>query len=197
MSRLGTSRRRGILTSNKHDSVESFGKGFLPHSRSTAKTPRPRSTATLNYQAALDALAPYLGTDCLRSLTPCSIQGTTNGVVTHTRQVLHTTTANQNNRVLLKVVAFTADVRNDFETIGQTNLANLTQSRVRLSGWCKHGCKRHAFAGAFSRAGTLLLAFPRRANLRTSWLMVGISNFLQRPGTNSCPTAICYPKQRQ
>jgi hypothetical protein len=34
--------------------------------------------------------------------------------------------------VLLQVVAFAADVRNDFKAIGQTNLANLTQRRVRL-----------------------------------------------------------------
>src|SRR5690606_18324815 len=38
----------------------------------------------------------------------------------------------QNHRVFLQVVAFAADVRNHFVTVGQANLGNITQSRVRL-----------------------------------------------------------------
>jgi len=34
--------------------------------------------------------------------------------------------------MFLQVVAFTADVRNDFETVGQANFGNFTQRRVRL-----------------------------------------------------------------
>jgi hypothetical protein len=34
--------------------------------------------------------------------------------------------------VFLQVVAFTTDVRNDFEAVRQTNLGNLTECRVRL-----------------------------------------------------------------
>ncbi|ALP42202.1 hypothetical protein WL1483_2783 [Aeromonas schubertii] len=61
-----------------------------------------------------------------------TVQSTTNGVITHTRQVLNTTAADQNNRVLLQVVTFTTDVGGDFETVGQTHTANFTQSGVRL-----------------------------------------------------------------
>src|SRR5574343_29932 len=51
------------------------------------------------------------------------------------------------------------------------------------------------FCGHFSRAGTLLLAFSATRGLRTSWLMVGISNFLQRPGTETrCTAAILLSK---
>src|SRR6185312_7729282 len=36
------------------------------------------------------------------------------------------------DRVFLKVMAFTRDVTNDFEAVGEADLCNLTQSRVRL-----------------------------------------------------------------
>src|SRR5690606_1864059 len=61
-----------------------------------------------------------------------SIQGSANCVVTHTRQVFNTTATDQHNTVFLQVVAFTADVGSNFETIRQTHTAHFTQSRVRL-----------------------------------------------------------------
>src|SRR5690606_6378417 len=61
-----------------------------------------------------------------------SIQGTANSVVTNTWQVFYTTTTDQNNTVLLQVVAFTTDVGSNFETIRQTHTAYFTQGRVRL-----------------------------------------------------------------
>ena len=64
--------------------------------------------------------------------------------------------------MFLQVVTFTADIGNDFEAIRQTNLANLTESGVRL----------FRGGGVYASADTA-----------SSWLMVGISNFLQRPGT--------------
>jgi hypothetical protein len=60
------------------------------------------------------------------------VQRTAHGVVTHARQVLDATAADQDHAVLLQVVAFAADVRNDFVTIGQADLGNLAQRRVRL-----------------------------------------------------------------
>src|SRR5438445_1709908 len=60
------------------------------------------------------------------------IERTAHRVVTHARQVLYTTAADQHDRVLLQVVAFAADVADDFETVGQTHLGDLAQSRVRL-----------------------------------------------------------------
>jgi hypothetical protein len=45
-----------------------------------------------------------------------TVQRTTNGVITNTRQVLNTTATDQNNRVLLQVVTFTTDVGGDFKS---------------------------------------------------------------------------------
>src|SRR5690606_7878742 len=49
----------------------------------------------------------------------------------HTRQVLDTTATDQHHRVLLQVMALTADVRDDLEPVGETHLCDLTQRRVR------------------------------------------------------------------
>ena len=53
-------------------------------------------------------------------------------MVTNTWQVFYTAATDQDDAVLLQVVAFAADVRNDLETVGQTNLRNFTQRGVRL-----------------------------------------------------------------
>ena len=58
--------------------------------------------------------------------------------------------------MFLQVVTFTADIGNDFEAIRQTNLANLTESGVRL------------FRGGGVNTGTdatLLRAFFQSRNL--------------------------------
>src|SRR5690606_29799815 len=77
-------------------------------------------------------LGAVLGTALLAILHAGSVQRTAHGVVTHTRQVLHTTAADQYNAVLLQVVTFTADVGGDFVTVGQAHTADLTQCRVRF-----------------------------------------------------------------
>ena len=53
-------------------------------------------------------------------------------VVTHTGKVAYAAATDKHNAMLLKVVAFTWDVGNNFTLVGQTDLCNLTQSRVRL-----------------------------------------------------------------
>lgn len=61
-----------------------------------------------------------------------AVQSTANNVVTHTWQVFHTTATHKNNGVLLEVVAFTADVGNNFMPVGEADFGNLTQRRVGL-----------------------------------------------------------------
>src|SRR5689334_10041174 len=80
----------------------------------------------------LRTLGTVLGTGLLTVFHASGIQRTANGVVTHTRQVLYTTATDQHHGVFLQVVAFTTDVGNHFETVGQTNLAHFTQCGVRL-----------------------------------------------------------------
>jgi len=60
------------------------------------------------------------------------IKGATDDVVAHTRKVFDSTATDQHHRVLLEVVAFTTDVANDFKPIGETNLRDFSEGRVRL-----------------------------------------------------------------
>src|SRR3546814_4098599 len=53
-------------------------------------------------------------------------------MVTDTRKILDAATADQDDRVLLQVVAFARNVAGHFEAIGQTHARDLTQCRVRL-----------------------------------------------------------------
>src|SRR5512144_3086141 len=82
------------------------------------------------------------------------VERTAHGVVTHARKILHATAANQNDRVLLQVVAFTADVADYFETIGQAHLGNLAQGRIRLL--------RRGRVHTRADAATLRAVFQRR-----------------------------------
>jgi len=53
-------------------------------------------------------------------------------VVANTGKILHTTTTDEHDAVLLEVVTFTGDVADDFHAVGETNTAHLTKSGVRL-----------------------------------------------------------------
>ena len=87
------------------------------------------------------------------------IKRTAYNVVTNTGQVFHTAATNKNNTVFLEVVAFTADVRNDFDTVGQTYLATLRRAEVWLLRSCcvYTGCKRRALRAVFERRALALL----------------------------------------
>src|SRR5574340_459990 len=58
-------------------------------------------------------LRTVLGAGLLAILDTSRIQAAAHHVITHTRQVLHTTAADQNHAVLLQVVTFAADVGED------------------------------------------------------------------------------------
>ncbi len=47
-------------------------------------------------------------------------------------QVLDAAAADEHHRVLLQVVAFTRDVADDLEAVGEPDLGDLTERRVRL-----------------------------------------------------------------
>src|SRR5438067_1024767 len=53
-------------------------------------------------------------------------------VIADARQILDATAADQHDRVLLKIVAFAADVADDFEAVGQAGFRDFPQRRVRL-----------------------------------------------------------------
>src|SRR5690606_30457000 len=60
------------------------------------------------------------------------VERAAHGVVTHARQVLDATAADQHHAVLLQVVALAADVRDHLVAIGQAHLGHLAKGRVRL-----------------------------------------------------------------
>src|SRR5262249_14129181 len=59
-------------------------------------------------------------------------------MITHTGQILHTTTTHQHDRVLLKVVTLVRNVGDDLVAIGQTDLGDFAHRRVRLLGRAGH-----------------------------------------------------------
>jgi hypothetical protein len=62
----------------------------------------------------------------------CSIQRSTNNVVTDAWQILYTAPTNQNDGVFLQIVADTGDVCCYFDPIGQTHTCNFAKGRIRL-----------------------------------------------------------------
>src|SRR4051812_24304503 len=82
--------------------------------------------------ARLRRLRTVEGATAATGINPGRVERATNDVVANARQVLHPTTTNENNRVLLQIVAFTRNVGGDFHAVGQTNARNLSKRRVRL-----------------------------------------------------------------
>ena len=77
---------------------------------------------------ALGALCAVLGTGLHTAGHTLGIQRTTDDVVTDTGQILDTTAADQNNAVLLQVVALSGNVACHLNAVGQTNSGDLSQS---------------------------------------------------------------------
>ena len=71
-------------------------------------------------------------------------------MVTYTGQVTYSAASDENNRVFLKVMAYTGDVASRFETVCKSYSGNLTESGVRLF----RGLRRHlcAYASLLRRA---------------------------------------------
>ena len=91
-------------------------------------------------------------------------------MVSGTRKVLNTTTTDQNNGVLLKVMSLTRDIACYFNTVGKTYSGNLSKSGVRLLRSCSLN----------SCAYTSLL----RSRCICGFLMKGIVDFF---------TVVCLP----
>ena len=94
----------------------------------------------------LRLLNTILGTAAATLLDTHTVERATNDVVTHTRKVLHTTTANEHDTVLLQVVPFIRDVGDHFNAISQTNLRHLADSRVWLFRCAGHDLHTNATA---------------------------------------------------
>src|SRR5690625_7194016 len=77
-------------------------------------------------------LGAVLGRGLLAVFDHLEVKRTAHDVITHTGQILDTTTAYQNHGVLLQVVPLTANIRNHLITIDKTHTSEFTQGRVRL-----------------------------------------------------------------
>src|SRR6266478_2886063 len=77
-------------------------------------------------------LRAVLRTALLAVLDALGIEDAAENVVTHARQILDAAAADHDHRVLLKVMAFTRNVADDLEAIGQPYLGDLAKRRVRL-----------------------------------------------------------------
>src|SRR5205085_5460877 len=77
-------------------------------------------------------LGAIFGARLAAVLDPLRVEDSAKHVIAHTRKIADTTATDQHDAVLLEVVAFTRNVANDFALVGQADLGNLAQCRVRL-----------------------------------------------------------------
>src|SRR5699024_2317727 len=90
------------------------------------------SVTLLRMRLRFRLLGAILGAPLAPGINTRGIQCAAHRVVTHTRQIVHTTAANQHDRVLLQVMPLTTNLTGHFVTIGQAHTSYLAQSGVRL-----------------------------------------------------------------
>ena len=83
-------------------------------------------------EVALGLLRAVTASRLLTAINTEGIAATANDLVSNPWQVPHTTTADQNDGVFLKVVTLTRDVNRDFLAVAQANPSDFSQGRVRL-----------------------------------------------------------------
>src|ERR1700728_617354 len=107
------------------------------------------------------------------------VQGATDDLVAHARQVPHPAAAYQHDRVLLEVVADTGDVGRDLDLAGEPDPGHLAKGRVRLLGRGGVDARAHpaALRAGLERRGLVLgyLVLPALADqLLDRWQRVSI-----------------------
>src|SRR5476651_686955 len=97
--------------------------------RSKYGAKRPRHLVCSRLFRTLRAI---LRTALLTVLDALGIEDAAENVVTHAGQILDAAAADHDHGVLLKVMAFTRNVADHLEAVGQAHLCDLAQRRVRL-----------------------------------------------------------------
>ena len=87
---------------------------------------------TVPFGLFLRTLCSVLGASLLTVSNTLSIKSTADDMITYTGKVTDTAAADENYRVLLKVVTNTGNVCSCFHSVGKSYSGNLTKSRVRL-----------------------------------------------------------------
>jgi hypothetical protein len=106
---------------------------------------------------AIDALNAQKTQDAIEMVLPGGGEEVAFPETNLVSKVLNTAAADQNNGVLLQVVANTGDVSGNFHTIGQTHTSDLTQCRVRLLGGSGTNGSANATLLGGRQAGSLVL----------------------------------------
>jgi hypothetical protein len=75
-----------------------------------------------------------LGAALLSVLNAYGVQSTADDVIPNSRKVLHPPPSNENNGVLLEVVANPRDISSNFHSIGQPYPGNLSKCGIRFFG---------------------------------------------------------------
>jgi len=88
----------------------------------------PKFQFTLFAESAFWPFGAVLGTALATVFNTRGVEGAANDVILHTWKVLYTTTANENDRVLLEVVTFAWDISDDLNSVCETNLSHLAES---------------------------------------------------------------------
>jgi|GEM_PF-2221202 len=83
-------------------------------------------------ESLLRALHAVLRSALTTSIDAEAIEGAADDVVSHTRKVTNSTTANEHDGVFLKVMSFATDVCRNFFAIGESNTSHLAKRRVGL-----------------------------------------------------------------
>src|SRR5438309_1925364 len=113
--------------------LTNFATNRLPYLGS-GKTSRFAAPARLIAlcRPALDGLGAVLRAALLAAGDPRGVEGAADDVIADTRQILHASAADHDDRVLLQVVADPRDVRGDLEPVRQPYPRDFPESGVRL-----------------------------------------------------------------
>src|SRR6056297_3220219 len=123
-----------MLMKRVSSSLPNFGSGRM--SRLKLEGLRDINFSVMNSvqtrASALGLLGAVFGTALTPIADACGIQAAPHRVVANAGKILDTTTANQDDRVLLEVVPLATDVAGHLKAIRQTHSRDLAQRRVRL-----------------------------------------------------------------
>ena len=80
----------------------------------------------------------------MRLLTPAASSVPTDDVIAHTRQVFDSSAANEDDRVLLQVVADARNIDGTFHSVYKVNTGDFAQSGIGLFGRHRTHCRADA-----------------------------------------------------
>src|SRR5262249_38757622 len=153
-----------------HDGVHEFGHDLVPEFW-VGQNLALLGTVTTGHRsdsALFRTLGAVLGPALLTVLDALGVEHAAQNVIAHTRKVLDAAAADHDNRMLLQIVTLARDVADHLEAVGEADLGDLAQRRVRLLRRRRVNARAHpAFLRALLQRGHFLarlLDDPRLAD---------------------------------